>query len=232
LPILEIEEWLATAGWLAEIVGATQSVWNEVAKKVGSDGVVIPATPRFEDMAALNDRFPSPGSSSDKKLPELLERLNNGLKAISAIVDPRCTRSSAGTLAALFGTKDWQQKRTRLVSNSLRSDLHFLPAIGPAGAAHTGLNRHSVAMFRYPMSAPVGVLDLASDVSLPEWSTAVQQFAALPAAHSFAERPIRVARLTHRFCVDMLTRYCMLYNRLGSPDFSVATLTRLAAEID
>jgi hypothetical protein len=233
LPVLEIEDWLATAGWLTEIVGATQSVWNEVTKKLGGTPVQLPATPRLEDLAVLRQSVPPPESGAkDKKFVELLERLTRGVDAIEAIVDPRCTRAKPSALATLFGAKDWQQKRQRLVSNALRSDLHFLPALGRASSPYEGLRRHSVVMFRYPMSAPVGVLDIASDVTLPDWSSAVQQFAALPAAHSFAERPIRIARLTHRFCADMLTRYCMLYNRIGSPDFSAGTLARLASEID
>jgi hypothetical protein len=233
LPVLEIEEWLATASWLSEIIGATQNVCNSITLKLGHDALQLPAAPRLDELAEFRKGIPATETATnDKRFADLLQRAISGLDAIKSIVDPDCTRGRPESLSILFGARDWQQRRERLVSNALRADLQFLPAMGAAASMHAALRRHSVAMFRYPMSAPVGVLDIANDVSLTDWPIALQQFAALPAAHSFAgARPIRIARLTHRFCADMLTRYCMLYNRLGSPDFASSIVARLASEI-
>jgi len=230
LPLLEIEEWLATSAWLTEVEGATQNALTSLRQRE-VDVPYLSAPTSLESIVSIRKQLQTV-TDLDRKASELLDRASAGLIAMESILDTNCTRSTLSSLEILFGEKDWRTKRERLVSNALRSDLHFLPAIGFASAAHGGLKRHSVTLFRYPMSAPVDVLNVASDISLPDWSAALRKFSALPASHAFADhRPIRIARLTHRFCADLLTRYCMLYNRIGSPDFATATISRLASEI-
>jgi hypothetical protein len=107
-----------------------------------------------------------------------------------------------------------------LVKNAVRSDMHFLPADGLRDPRSL-LKVPSCAMLRYPITIPVHVLDLANDVLIKDWESAMKALAAeYHLADEFKEQPLKMLKLRSEFLSDLISRYLALFLRLGSRDFS------------
>lgn len=88
--------------------------------------------------------------------------------------------SVTSRLRLLFTDKEFEQTAEKIVRNSYRLDLHFLPADGQP-KDWSAVAEHSVVLFRYPMSVPLDLLDAAQTQSLKDW----------PALSFIARNPIR-----------------------------------------
>ncbi|CAN7418393.1 hypothetical protein [Brevundimonas sp. LjRoot202] len=132
----------------------------------------------------------------------------------------------------LFGA-DWEKIKTEIVTNSYRSDIHFLPK-DEQDSGFAGLASHSLVLFRYPLTVPAEVVDLAQATPQESWPAACSSLAGIyPASESFrAAQPLKVLSLKSEFLADLLTRYCAVYSRVGSPDFSAHSLVRITKEVD
>ena len=163
---------------------------------------------------------------------DALERALAGLAIIRRIADPSGGQIGKDCVARVFG-KDWERIKSELVTNSYRTDLHFLPRDEQEGG-FAGLASHSLALFRYPITAPIEVLDLAQVSPDASWQNEASKLAAIyPAARAFSlERPVKVLSLKTEFLSDLLSRYCAVYSRLGSPDFTPQTVARIGQEVD
>src|SRR5208282_1352342 len=91
----------------------------------------------------------------------------------------------------------------------------------------------SVALFRYPLSIPIDILDLAGTVSEAGWPIEAARLRLLyPCVGTVeAPRPLKALRIRPRFLSDLLTRFTGLYGRIGSPDFGDGTIDRYVAQI-
>jgi hypothetical protein len=159
-------------------------------------------------------------------------RAEAGLKGAIALLNGSDPASVFPTLKELFGDKDFTEAARRLVTNSHRSDIHFLPA-DEQPSQWSIIREPSVALFRYPLSVPLDILDLASVVNEESWSTEVVRLYALyPCVVALkSARPVKILRIRPRFLSDLLTRFTGLYGRIGSPDFSDGTIGRYVAQI-
>jgi hypothetical protein len=92
---------------------------------------------------------------------------------------------------------------------------------------------HSVALFRYPLTVPVSLLDAAQDNALTDWTEATSALAVEEPMATLlaARRPLKCLRLQSRFLPDLLTKYVSLYSRIGSPDFTRETVETLSNEL-
>jgi hypothetical protein len=104
-----------------------------------------------------------------------------------------------------------------IIKNSFSHDIHFFPRqrLDPIPA----FREHSVCLFRYIQTFPVEIFELANRSSETVWHkslTATSPFF----ASRFNDLPVRVLRLKHDICVDLITRFTSLYNRIGSADFT------------
>ena len=86
---------------------------------------------------------------------------------------------------------------------------------------------------RYPITIPVTVLDLAGESTEATWpDVAVRYGRMIPAMSHYKEHhPIKCLTLRGDFLADLLTRYVGMFNRLGSPDFTLPTINRIASEV-
>jgi hypothetical protein len=85
--------------------------------------------------------------------------------------------------------------------------------------------KHSVTLFRYPLTVPVSLLDAAQDTLLTDWNEATTALAREEpmAVACSGLRPLKCLRLQSRFLADLLTKFVALYSRIGSPDFTHET---------
>lgn len=145
----------------------------------------------------------------------------------------RGSQADVHGLETCLSKNRWQQIRTQVVRNALRSDLYFLPADGNGDVELSPVAKHSVVLFRYPLTVPVSVLDAAQDSSLNDWDGAVASLGdEEPIARAFlGSRPLKCLRLQSRFLADLLTKFVNLYSRIGSPDFTRETVEAFSNEL-
>ncbi|MBI2391023.1 MAG: hypothetical protein HYV09_15635 [Deltaproteobacteria bacterium] len=229
LPILSFDAWFATFSALTDIRSATQNYCRCLFEQAKGEPFTLSSIPAEEELAALlalTESLPDDG--------KFRARVLAGIGALKAIVNHTTLKSDISSLVTLFSQRDFVAKCERLVTNALRSDTHFLPARGRwavAAVADDSFASHSLVMFRYPLTAPLDILNLANAPNA-DWSAAIAEYAPLPAARFFqSKKPVRVARLRPRFFADLLSRYTGLYARVGSPDFAPSLVTTLAEDI-
>ncbi len=172
------------------------------------------------------------GSLGQKERTALL-RVAAGLRILREIAQPALREVAAADLNLLFGDKEWASMKSRMVTNSYRTDLHFLPADGQR-PEWTGVAKHSLVLFRYPLTAPIEIVDAAQDISLADWPQWCHETTGrVPCAARFGQaRPMKRLTVRIEFISDLLTRFVALFVRLGSPDFSAETISQYSQEID
>lgn len=154
-----------------------------------------------------------------------------GVRYLRFLVEPDGVSVTASDLNAIFGEKLWKSVCSELVTNSYRSDVHFLPA-DQERREWSLLPEHSLALFRYPLTAPIEIFELARDRAVADWNSAMNKVSAhFPLASAFQVKPIKHLKLRTDFLNDLLTRFTGLFNRLGSPDFSPEAVDSLCADI-
>lgn len=227
LPILAFEAWFATFSMLAEIRGATQTHWNSLQEQLKLERFTMSKVPTEAELADLRSRVVLLEGNPNVLLPRVLA----GVDVMSAILAPGMPRARISDLRVLFGEQAFRTRCEKLITNALRMDTHFLPARARWTTSHTSFSEHSLVLFRYPLTAPLDILDLAMQPT-SDWASAIAEYAPLPAAKLFAaSQPIRVARLRPQFFADLLSRYTALYARVGSPDFPPIVVETLAGQI-
>lgn len=232
LPIVAVRSFLLSPSLLPEfkraIAGQLQSA--------GLNGIeTFPlghAYPRVADIEAL--RLLIAEKLAETRIPlkvkSALQRADAGLQVLEAC----CTGAHSDHLSArtteLFGAGEHSKLVESLVRNS-RAGTHFLPADGQR-EAWSAVPKHSLALLRFPLSIPIQILDLAQQSAAEEWSALSANLApALPSLEFFPTRPLKCIRLQPRFAADLLTRFTGMFGRLGSPDFTAATVQSILTQI-
>ena len=164
-------------------------------------------------------------SEKPEKLQQAVDRIRAGVRLVSNMISAHPTEANIDDLSLLFTSKAWTANLEKLITNALRTDVHFLPP-DEQEPEWSAVPVPSVVLFRYPLTAPIEILDVAGDLAQRNWNVALNEIASLhPIADAFGgERPLRRARLQDRFLADLMTRYLAVYIRLGSPDFSLDTV--------
>ncbi len=158
-------------------------------------------------------------------------------RAVAGLSIARVCRSSSkqaamvADYALLFG-KNWDSIKRDIVRNAYRPDIQFLPA-DEQNLNRIGLSQHSVVLFRYPISVPSEILTAAQSVAETAWYTYTSSCAETYSAaiHFQHAMPLKVLSLKASFLSDLLTRFTSLYGRIGSPDFSGATIEKYVGDI-
>lgn len=120
---------------------------------------------------------------------------------------------------------------SRLVTNALKADIHFLPADG-LPAYYSAVPQHSVVLFRYPMSIPAETLCRASNMTAAAWAQYVENnIATVPTLKHMPQWPIKLSTLRGEFFADLISRYINMYIRLGSTDFEDSTVRDFSEQI-
>ena len=234
LPIVPVLDWLCSRDFSSEIIG-----WMKgVVEQLSSLGIETEAllSSGGTDVAAAESSLAWLMTMSGARMKKVdraaLDRFSAGVRHLGRSANGY--RVDKSDLRLCLGKKRWESVCQRIPTNALRTDLHFLPADENQDKTLSPVPVHSVVMFRCPLTAPASVFDLAQDVSMTDWSASMAALKSQePMARAFMDtRPIKCLRLQERFRADLLTRYSMLYSRLGSPDFSQDTLDRFATELD
>jgi hypothetical protein len=88
-------------------------------------------------------------------------------------------------------------------------------------------------LFRYPISVPIEVLNLARDASDRMWPEIVAEHKGVIPTLEYFEGlfPIKVSCLKTHFLADILCRFIAVYNQVGSPDFTKESISKMIAEV-
>lgn len=167
----------------------------------------------------------------DGKRADAMNRARSGARILLKQFLPTAADVSIEDMASLLGQKAITDTLRAIVRNAYRSDVHFLPEDGQAEAL-SSMPQSCLALFRYPLTLPIEIFQIASDVTRPDWLTEVERLAPqFPAAMLATKKPLKVSRLRPRFFADLVARFVALHVRMGTPDFTADTVDSLAASI-
>jgi hypothetical protein len=171
------------------------------------------------------------GPAVQDKVRRALERIASGLRILRHMSVPGPGAETLKDLQNLLGEKALRESLKRVITNA-RPDVHFLPADDQKREWAT-IPVHSLALFRYTLTLPIEIFDIAQRVSELDWSQATAKLrTVLPCVESLPVRPMKRLQLRPRFGSDLLTRYTGVFGRLGSPDFTGDTVSRFIGEIE
>lgn len=170
-----------------------------------------------------------PGTRKADQIAQV-DRAIAGLRIATICSSSKQTKSDLKDYEILYGSK-WQEKKKKIIQNSFRTDIHFLPRID-SNIDTQSLATHSVALFRYPISIPSEILTASQSISHLSWAEYLKECQDIySCAHEFADqRPIKILSLRSSFLPDLLSRFTNLFGRIGSPDFSRDTVEQYAKE--
>lgn len=217
LPVISVAEWCALYPCAQEI----RRELDDLLKRLGlSDGDSTVPDPKNALESLLGDKQKAKSAA-------------RALACLSYFHARDMTPSEPidmGTIATAL--PKWSETVRRIIKNAHRTDMHFIPADG-RDDGRSSIAAHSLVLFRYPMTAPIEIFDVANDISIADWATATTGLSArFPLAAAFASaRPIKRGRLRKDFLTDLLTRFSALYLRIGSPDFDDLTIDSIASAI-
>jgi hypothetical protein len=211
---------------------------NGVAQALGIDGLddgegpfsVRETTQLDAFVERIKERSRSPGMGAKERVAA--ERALAGISVLRKGHGASVREPSGTELTTLFGLSNFVQTVQRLVTNSHRADMHFLPSDGQR-TEWSAIPEPSVALFRYVFSAPIGIFDCAQDVSRPDWAHETRRISSTTTGVSSfaARRPMKRQTMRPRFAADLLTRYVAMHVRLGAPDFTDASIDAYVADV-
>lgn len=227
LPIIPVRAYFATPAFIPEVLEKLEGQMREakMAERmslIDRPGRFFP--PSFDVMQELDKELQEAitSSRSNEKIRCAVERARAGIRLLMNISNPEVIEVSIQDLKLLFGDKALGLILERIVGNSYRLDIHFLPADEQEEVAWSGVPQHSVVLFRHVFSAPTEIFERAQDLQLSNWQSEIQRLSkVIPGASVFfKEPPMKRVSLRSRFLADLLTRYVAMHVRLGKPDFT------------
>jgi hypothetical protein len=226
VPVVPITTYFASQSFLPEVMRAIE---NHL-KGIGADGLNLTDGRRFGYPSASTVRTVMELISSASPRDDINNRLIAGLRYVES--SRQTGKAELPDLRQLLGPKPLTETIQKLIRNAYRLDLHFLPHDEQI-TEWSGVPEHSVALFRYPITAPTDVLDAANAPTITDWAAAVSELEVTwpVAVHFRQKRPMKRVSVKPRFLSDLLTRYVALHVRLGSPDFTAETVTEYARQI-
>lgn len=226
VPIVSVIDHLNSPAFYYEL-------WTEIAQmlvKVKLDHLVI--TPDRFDLPLLDD--------IDKIISVLSDRSQSDEKGILARLQAYRLYILSHIKNSFLPIEDmagiYQRNRLgmilrKIITNSHRAEIHFLPSDEKveSGSVITG---HSVALFRFALSLPISVLNIAESSNSVDWTRTVDHSKkSHPVLNFIPQCPIRMVTLKGEFLSDLLSRYIAMYVRLGSRDFTDDTVNRYAMDL-
>lgn len=234
LPVVGVLDLLGSVAFLPEVRRVLDGQWKVVSNEpllVWPEGYRIPARDTVQAAQAIvGDKLG--GTQLGAKDKASLERVAAALGVIGCLCSEAAARCDFKIFAKCLGESGLRETLGRIVMNSYRADLHFLPW-DRQPAEWSGIKEHSVVLFRYPLTAPIEVFEAAQDISLADWGTylkSIQPYYQLAGAFS-GGCPTKRSSVKAPFISDLIARYVGLNVRLGSPDFTGETVSSLVGEI-
>jgi hypothetical protein len=233
VPIIPFREWIGCKDFLPEVLGAMSSLAESLAPAVTPDLISADSVDVYNDTLAAKVKQLEEGIASNslsKSMRAPGERYLCGARHLRRV--SLGEKADIRDLEMCLAKKRWEQIRTAVVRNSYRQDIYFLPSDSNEPDA-SPIAEHSVALFRYPLTTSVPILDAAQDVHISDWKAEISKLSQHePIAQAFKDvKPLKCLRLMDRFLSDLLTKFVSLYSRLGSPDFSQESVSIMSAEL-
>lgn len=230
LPIVPVDYWFCSRNFYQ--IARVELI--QLFKQTGLDldGYLLPKNfiPKAEHLTSL----PLSLSEYEKQLKSdinLVKKIKSGIKVLEAIISTEKVNVSSSEVKSFLGEKKYISLKEKIICNSQSNDLHFLPLDGQ-NIEWSAIDKHSIVLFRYPITAPIEIFDLASDINCIDWNQGINELQnRVPFAKFFTKRPLKSLKLNQIFMSDLLTRYISLYVRLGSPDFTIDTIQKYIDEI-
>lgn len=232
LPILPVRAWFATPAFLPELRRILDDSLKYLKVSPGALWDVryfLPSTGSVREASAhLQERRAAGGSRADEDVH--FGRCEAALDHLARMHNPLSAPPPSETTAVLLGARRHRELLGKLLRNA-NLDTHFLPT--HAIDQWAAVREPSLVLFRYPLTAPIEILEWAQDPTLADWSSACRELEPTqPFASCFhAARPLKTARLVVHHLADLLTRFTSLYSRVGSPDLSPHQLDTLLSEL-
>ena len=228
LPLRTVNEYLGSHAFAYEC-------WLEIqpllSKLEGYDRLQMPRRYELLPVSSLDFAKNCTHDLNGKKLTESeIGRLTAYLKYLDAAKNGL---ANANSLKGFFKADKFKEMLKKLVENSLKPDIHFLPS-DDLPIEYSAVGGHSVVLFRYPTSLPIDLLNEARAMSsVEEWQANIKKRAYLERLiSSSCNWPIKLACLRKDFYGDLLSRYVNMFVRLGSPDFDDASVLNFSNEIE
>jgi len=228
LPVISIKNFLSSRSFYYEVRSQFNNLVKERVPNI-NDYLLKNKLPNLEDLIVLEEII-SEACSNEKA--SFFEKIKHGIVVMKIICDPEEKAVSLDNYKYYFGERVFKNICIGIIRNSYSNDLHFLPK-DQYEVEWSSVYEHSVVLFRYPITIPIEVLDLANNTELVNWDGGVRAIASMyPVANQFiGVRPLKSISLNIEFLSDLLTRFCGLYMRIGSPDFTHNTIHEIANEI-
>lgn len=228
LPLISIRSFFASRSFYYEV--RSQFI-NLVKDKVPtiSEYLLKNTLPDIDGVEVLNNIIIETYS---KEKAAVVKRIVNGIEILKIICGKNETIESLDKYKDFFGDKQFKNICIDIIRNSYSNDLHFLPK-DEQDIEWSSIMEHSVVLFRYPITIPIEVLDIANTNGLSDWNGIIKKVVGMyPIAQQFQDfQPVKTITLSIEFLSDLLTRFCGLYMRIGSPDFTHDTIHEIANEI-
>lgn len=231
LPILPLKDYLYTSCHIAKVKGICKGCEQilEISEGIVFEGFQIVSSETDVDglIGVANQKIHD--NSSESKAYQTAKKYICTLNMISEMKSSS-PKPNIVDFNTVHGKKNVEYI-TQIIRNSFSPDVHFLPRDRQA-PPWSGVPEHSVVMFRYPLTAPVAIFDLAQGKS-DTWDTALAEIEGMtPLAGSFKhELPMKKLYLKPRIMADLISRYVSLYVRLGSPDLSPFMVDQYVQEV-
>ncbi|MFN4315485.1 MAG: hypothetical protein ACK4E0_14390 [Chitinophagaceae bacterium] len=228
LPIVGMSEYFCSRSYypylITKVVALSNSMQDYTAQSFLLKNFII----EIPDLDFIYEHY----NSKERDKNGNILRILSGLTLIRHICDRGELSVDYDLLAKCFSQKEIQGVKREIVRNSFSSDLHFLPKDNQ-DSDWSAVKSHSVVLFRYPITIPIEIMDVANDSSILDWRAKMTQISkTFTISKEFsAIQPIKSLRLKEAFLSDLLTRFTALYIRIGSPDFDDATLEMLVKEL-
>ncbi|MFH2051116.1 MAG: hypothetical protein ABIK96_01490 [bacterium] len=234
LPILSVAKFFESRAVLRDVLRETQNLLNSLNLSIDLFAQDISSL-RPDDIVFGNDLLDEKISlnklSTNSQL-NTIHRCRAGFQLANAIVEGSSLNDPVNLYRTLVGEKPYFNTIQSIVRNSFRTDLHFLPG-DDQKPEYSAVPVPSVVMFRYPLTIPIDILDSASVCTDSAWEGEKLRLSKQYSCAKILNRlpPIKALRVRPRFVSDLLTRFIGLYGRIGSPDFTEATVRKYAQQI-
>jgi hypothetical protein len=225
LTILTLRQYLRSPAFVPAIVRETSRHLETLGLPALSSDTSRFLPPTVATLETTCARLgPHLSISAGKKNKESAARAIAGIEALRACRAGQPVTTPTTDLEKVFGNKNWRSTLGQIVRNAFRLDLFFLPA-DEQRLPVSAVPDPSVVLFRYPFSAPIQLLELAQDVQVTDWPSAVRELRDLmPGVDAFSAKPLKHGTLRSGFLSNMLTRFASMHVRLGTPDLSEASV--------
>jgi hypothetical protein len=235
LPVIPLRAYFSLDAALPLVMeklsAAATQLRSDLAPDWSSDAYLAPSHDDLDAACKNLDSFAAAQQLGGKDT-RALSQVKSGIEIIKYIKREGTYEIPVSTLECLFGS-EWGKLKERMIRNNFSPATHFIPR-DMQDDIFSGVKAHSLVLFRYPLTIPLRILNLAQETGQDGWQARLDSMG-LPKLlrDAFAgERPIKLLSLRSTFLSDMLTRFSALYNRVGSPDFTGETVATYKAEVD